>query len=374
MRPRGAARIAARIAAPMRPRGAVRMRPRGGATARRTGWPTPRRATAPQDPATAPPDPAAARDQAAWDLAAARDPAARDPAARHPAAARRPAAHGPRHAPARTGRYAAPSPGPPGPPRRAARKPGLVAAARTAWAAGASTGNLRLPLPLREPPRGRLRPHRARPPRTTQHSRPAAPSPPRRTRRGDPAHPHRARPPPTTQHSRPAAPSPPRRTRRGCRAHPPCRTADRDCPAGPDRSTPPGAPTAGHPPPGPGSPGAPRVTDDPCHKDLPRRGRRRRTRHGRTTRATRRLGWPSPVSRRARAAPPRSRPVHPGMAAGVAPSAATRRGRASLTPSTRRASSPRGTAPLRAPYGLVPPAGLAVPQRPRGSPGTRPSR
>ena len=81
---------------------------------------------------------------------------------------RRPVARCQRHAPARTGRCAAPSPLPPGPPRQAVQKPGPVVLARTA--AGGSTGNPALPRPLREAPRGRPRPYRA-----AERSRPGLP-------------------------------------------------------------------------------------------------------------------------------------------------------------------------------------------------------
>jgi hypothetical protein len=311
-------RVAARIAVRTRPRGGVPMRPHGGA-----GQATPRRAT---------------RRRA---TAARGTPASRRPAtARLLAAARLLVVRGPRRAPVRIGRCAAQSQAQPCLQRRAVRKPGLLA--RTVQAAVGSTGNPRPYSPLREAARGRLRPHQPRPPPAMGHS--------------------------------PAGPPPAPRTRRGCRARrPPCRTADRG-PAGPDRSTPPGPRTTVRPPPGRDSPAAPRPTDVPCRKNLPRRARRRRPGHGRTTPATRRRAWPSPVSHQARTAPPRSRPVRLRMAGGVAPSAATRRDRASLTRSTRPASSPRGIVPLRAPRGLVQPVGQAVPPRPRRSPGTQPSR
>jgi hypothetical protein len=414
MKRRGAAPIAART----RPRGAVRMRPRGAVTLRRTGRPTPRRAAARR--ATAAPRPVARRPVAAGRLLAAR----------------RLMDRGPRHAPARTGRYGPPSPRPAGLPRaglprQAVRKPGPVLA-RTAWAAGGSTGSPSLLSPHREAPRGLARPcrqrtagrnhpagpHRARPSRTTERSHPAGPHrarPPRTTERSHPAEvqpdrttslccpvgPHRARsprtrarshqagPPPdhtsnpggpvrpqsarTAARCRPSVPSPGPRNRRFCRARPPCRTAGRGCPAGPDRNTPPGPRTTARPRPGRGSPAARRATDVLRHKDRRQRARRRPTGHGRTTRVTHRRAWPSPGSHPVPAAPPLSRPIHPGTA-GAAPSAATRHGRASLILSTHRASSPRGTAPPPAPRGLVPRAGRTVPPGPRRSPGTRPSR
>jgi hypothetical protein len=333
-------------------------------------------------------------------------------------------AHGPlRHAPARTGRCAAPSPGPAGRPRQAVRKPGPVV--RTASAARDSTGNPHPLSPRQEAHRGRARLYGPRLPRTAERSRPAGPPPARTTRPGGPARPRPARtaehrrlagPPParttnpggparprparTAEHRRLAGPPPARttnpggparprpartavpsgrsgpppgpRTRRGCRARRLlCQTADRDCPAGADRNTPPGRRTTVRPPPGQGSPAAPQATDVRRHKDPPRRARRRHPGHGRTNLATRRRAWPSPGSHRGHAAPDRSRPVHP-RTAGAAPSAASRRGRASLTLSTHRASSPRGTTPPPAPRGLVPATGRAV--LPRRSPGTRPSR
>jgi len=432
---RGAAPIAART----RPRGAVRMRPRGAVTLRRTGRPTPRRAA----PRRAAPRRAAARRA----TAAPRPVAKRPVAAGRLLAARRLMDRGPRHAPAHTGRYGPPSPRPAGLPRaglprQAVHKPGLVLA-RTAWAAGGSTGSPSLLSPHREAPRGLARPcrpptarrshaagpHRARPPRTTERSHPAEvrpahttspggpvrPRPPRTTERSHPAEvrparttnpcspagPHRARPPRTTERSHPAGPQPahttspggpvrpqPARTaarcrqsvpspgprnRRFCRARPPCRTAGRGCPAGPDRNTPPGPRTTARPRPGRGSPAARRATDVLRHKYQRQRAHRRPTGHGPTIRVTHRRAWPSPGSHPAPAARRRSRPIHPGTA-GAAPSAATRHGRASLTLSTHRASSPRGTAPPPAPRGLVPRAGRAVPPRPRRSPGTRPSR
>jgi hypothetical protein len=375
------------------------MRRAGAATKRRTGRPTPRRATA------------------------ARDPAVQGSAvAQRLAAARRQVARGPRHAPARTGRCAAPSLVPAGLRGPAVRKPGPVV--RTAWAATGSTGNPRPLSPHREAPRGQAHPYRLR---TAELSRPAGPPPAPMTSPGGPARPHRPR---TTRPRRPAGPQqahtpspggpvrprparaversrlasrppahtpspggpvrprpaattgpcrwsgPPQepRTRRGCRARrPPCRTADRGCPAGADRNTPPGPRTTAPPPPGRGSLAAPRATDVPCRKDPLRRARRRRPGHDRMILATRRRAWPSPGSHRGHAAPPHSRPVHARMA-GAAPSAASRHDRASPTLSTHRASSPHGTTPQPAPRGLVPPAGRAVPPRPRWSPGIRPSR
>jgi len=360
--------------------------------ARPTGPPTPRLATTAQHPAAAL-CPGAARDRVAARWLAA---------ARCPAVARRLVAQGSRRAPARTVPCAAASPGLRDPPRRTPRKPGPARLARTAWAAVASTGNPRLPSPLLEAPHGRARLRRPRLPVTTQPGRSAARSPARRTNPGDPARPRRPPLPPATRPSRPAGrsparrtnpgdparprpvrttdrscrsgPSPARRTRRGCRARrPPCRTADRGCPAGPDPNTPPGPRTTARPPPGQAWPAALRGTHAPCHQDPPARARRRRTKPGRTTRATRRQVWPSRGSRRARAAPPRSRRIHLGMA-GAAPTGASRHGRASLTRSTRLASSPHGIAPPRAPRGLASPVGPEVPPRPRRSLGTRPSR
>jgi hypothetical protein len=333
----------------MRPRGGAQMRRRGGAVVRRTGRPTPARPTAPRR------------------AAATRHPAAaRRVVARRPLAARRLVARGSRHAPARTGRCATPNPGPADPPRQAVRKPGLVLA-RTEWGVWGSTDNLRLPSPLREVPRGRPRPY---PPRTTEHSRPANRQPAPMTNPGERA---RLRPARTADRRRRSGPSPRPRTRRGCRARPPCRTVDRDCPTGPGRNTPPGPRTTARPPPGRDSPAVPRATDVPCPKDRLRRTRRRRPGQDRTTRATRRQAWPSPGTRRAPAAPPRSRPVRPGTAVGAARSAVTRRGQASPTRSTHRASSPRGTAPPHGPRGSVPRRVRVAPRVTR-SRGTRLSR
>src|SRR5204863_132520 len=76
-----------------------------------------------------------------------------------------------------------------------------------------------------------------------------------------------------------SGPPPPPRTKRGCRARrPPCRTADRDCPAGPDRNSPPGLRTTGRPLSGRDLSGAPRATDGSCHKEgRPRRAHTRPT-------------------------------------------------------------------------------------------------